>query len=245
MMKTLCFSLVFGLLGLLPLAARADIIQPLAGRELPSAATAKSARGVNVEAATQNPQASFLVRVSVDRADAIYEQGELMQVSVLSERSGYLYLIYKQADGTDVVLFPNQFDRDNRITGGRKITLPTSSSRFQLRIAPPLGDELLIALVTDHPLADEAFGGKSLTDGAVTGIDLDTLIEKGVAVERRDNPQKLGEHCIRIKTVPAGFRDRKPAQAQRLGLFIGISKYQDRRIRNLSVCHLDARAMAK
>ena len=85
-----------------------------------------------------------------------------MQVTVESEKSGYLYLLYKQADGSNKCLFPNRYDHDNWITGGRKITLPTTTSRFQLRIAPPLGDELLIALVTQRPLSAETFGSRSL-----------------------------------------------------------------------------------
>jgi hypothetical protein len=201
-MKTFCFSVMLGLLCALPLAAWGDLIDAYPGKSLPSAPKAvKSARGVDVEAATQNPQPAFLVRVSVDRADGIYEQGELMQVSVESEKTGYLYLLYKQADGTNKVLFPNQYDRDNRIIGGRKITLPTDTSAFRLRIAPPLGDELLIALVTLEPLTQEAFGGKSLTGSVVTDIDLDTLIEKGVNVELREKPRTWAEHCVRIKTV--------------------------------------------
>jgi len=233
-MKTLCFSVVFSLLGVLPPAAQADVIKALPGKSLPEAVTAKSARGVDVEAATQNPQPAFLVRVSVDRASGIYEQGELMQVSVESEKTGYLYLLYKQADDT------------NKITGGRKITLPTTTSRFQLRIAPPLGAELLIALVTLQPLTDKPFGGKSLTASAVTDIDLDTLIEKGVRVELRDKPRTWAEHCVRIKTVARSERDTKPAAHKRIGLFVGVSKYKHHpRIRNLSICHLDAQVMAK
>ena len=245
-MKTFRFAVVFGLLCALPLAAWADLIDAYPGRSLPSAPKARSARGVDVEAATQNPQPAFIVRVAVDRADGIYEQGELMQVSVESEKTGYLYLLYKQADGTNKVLFPNQYERDNRITGRQKITLPTDTSGFRLRIAPPLGDELLIALVTLQPLTQEAFGGKSLTRSVVTDIDLDTLIEKGVHVELRNKPRQWAEHCVRIKTVAAGQRDVKPAAHKRIGLFIGVSKYKHHpRVRNLRVGHLDALVMER
>jgi len=244
-MKAIYLSLALTVLTALPPAVRADIVQPLAGKTLPSAPRARSARGIDVEAATQNLRPAHLVRVSVDRDDGTYEQGELMQVSVESEKSGWLYVLIKQADGTTKCLFPNQYDRDNQIPAGRKITLPTSTSRFRLRIAPPLGDELLIALVTQRPLTRGAFGGKSLTDSVVTDIDLDTLIEKGVSVELRNNPTAWAEHCVRIRTVATGQRGVHSVQPRRLALFIGISQYQDRRIPALSICHLDAREMAE
>jgi len=127
-MRVAILSLVLTVLPALP-AAWADVIEGLGGKELPPAATARSARGVNVEAATQNPQPAFLVRVSVDRADATYQQGELMQVSVESERSGYLYLLYKQADGGNKCLFPNRYDQNNYITGGWDCSSASASTR--------------------------------------------------------------------------------------------------------------------
>jgi len=244
-MRVAIFSLVLTVLLALPAGLRGDVIESVGGKGLPAAATARSARGVDVEAATQNPQATFLVRVSVDRQDATYEQGELMEVSVESERRGYLYLLYRQADGGVKCLFPNQYDRDNRISGGHKITLPTSMSRFRLRIAPPLGDELLIALVTRQPLAAPTFGSRSLTDAPVTDVDIDTVIARGVNVELRGKPRSWGEHCVRIRTVPAGQRDAPPAVHQRLGLFIGISQYKDGSARPLQASHKDAQVMAQ
>lgn len=244
-MKMLTYWLVWSVLFVLPLAARGEIIEPLAGKTLPAAVPLKSARGVNVEPAVQNQQPAFLVRVNVDRADGIYEEGELMQVSVESEKSGCLYLLYKQADGTEKCLFPNQYDSDNAITGGRKITLPTPTTGFRLRIAPPLGDELLVALVTLKPLSGQAFGGKSLTRSAVTDIDLDTLIAKGVQIELRDKPAAWAEHSVRVRTVPGSQRNSKPAEQKRIGLFVGISDYADDRIPDLSICHTDAQVMAE
>jgi hypothetical protein len=234
------------IVGSLPLTAWGQQLQPYNQNSPREPASVGSSRGIEVEAAVQNSQPAFMVRVSVDRPDGIYEQGELMQVSVDSEQTGYLYLIYKQADGSNKVLFPNQYEKDNRIIGRRRITLPTENSGFRLRIAPPLGDELLIALVTLQPLSDAPFGGKSLTSSLVTDIDLDTLIQKGVKVELANKPSEWAEHCVHIKTVGVGERDAKPRTAQRLGLFIGISKYKYHpQIRNLRICHLDAQVMEK
>lgn len=244
-MRTTHVSLVLSLLLALPQAAPADIIEPLPGETLAPALSLKSARGVNVEPAVQNQQPAFMVRVNVDRPDGIYEEGQLMEVSVESEKSGYLYLLYKQADGSEKCLFPNQYDSDNSITAGRKITLPTTSTRFRLRIAPPLGDELLIALVTLKPLSGQAFGGKSLTRSVVTDINLDTLIAKGVQVELRDKPAAWAEHSVRVRTVAKSQRNSKPADHKRIGLFVGISDYADDRIGDLSICHTDAQVMAE
>ncbi|MCA9060802.1 MAG: hypothetical protein KDA85_19955, partial [Planctomycetaceae bacterium] len=51
-----------------------------------------SSRGLAVE--NRNENAPFMVRVSVDHADHIYQIGDVMHVSVRSEQPGYLYLFY-------------------------------------------------------------------------------------------------------------------------------------------------------
>ena len=243
-MKRTIACLAMGVFLLCGPRAAADVIEALPGKSLPAAAATKSARGIEVEEKVRNDASAFMVRVDVDRPDRTYEEGDLMQVSVESEKDGYLYLLYKQADGTEKCLFPNKYDRNNRIFSGRKITIPTTTSRFNLRITPPLGDELLIALVTLQPLPETAFGGQSLTKSIVTDVDLDTLIAKGVEVQLRRKPDRWAEHSVKVRAVPRGGRGLAAPVQKRIGLFVGISNYRDRRVPDLHICHQDAVAMA-
>jgi len=243
MKKTTTCTLILGLL--IPGSwAVADVIEALPGKSL------KGARGFDVEADIRNDHAAYAVRVSVDRKDRTYEKGELMRVTVRSQRDGHLYMLYKQADGSTKCLFPNLYESDNGIEGGKDITIPTKNQGFKLRCNDPLGDELLVAIVSQRPLAIETLKVESLTRSVVTGVDLESFaraIRKGFDVEGEAPaglPGQWAEHSVQIKTVPAGKRDRGATSAQRIGLFIGISKYKDRRIRDLSICHRDATVMA-
>jgi len=223
-------------------AAAGDVIEALPGKSL------KGARGFDVEADIRNDAAAFTVRISVDRKDRTYEKGELMHVTVRSQRDGYLYLPYRQADGSTKCLFPNVHASNNFIRGGHDITIPKQG--FRLRCNEPFGDELLVAIVTERPLAVEKIGVRSLTRSILTDVDLDMFaraIRKGFDVEGATAagvPNQWAEHSIRIKTVPAGTRGRSISGPQRIGLFIGISQYRDSRIRDLNICHRDATVMA-
>lgn len=224
--------------------AIADVIEALPGKSL------KGARGFDVEADIRNDHAACAVRISVDRKDRTYEKGELMRVTVRSQRDGYLYVILKQADGSIKCLFPNLYHSDNAIDGGQSITIPTSKQGFRLRCNDPLGDELIVAIVTDRKIPVERLGVKGFNDNVVPTVNARTLlaeIDKSFDVESTSaigRPNQWAEHSVQIKTVPEGKRDGVSSTRQRIGLFIGISKYEDSRIRDLSICHRDAEVMA-
>ena len=243
MRKKIACVLILSLLIPGPWAA-ADVVQALPGKTL------KGARGFDVEADIRNDHAAFAVRVSVDRKDRTYEKGELMRVTVRSQRDGFLYLLYKQADGSSKCLFPNLYESDNRIRRSVPITIPTPKQGFRLRCNDPLGDELLVAIVSKRPVAVETLGARSLTQEVVTDVNLETFaraIRKGFDAEATAPaglPHQWAEHTVQIRTVPADARGVAGPKPQRLALFIGISLYDDPRIRDLRLCHKDAAVMA-
>ncbi len=230
------------------------IITALPGRTI---ATGARARGIAIQQRIQNDHPSFCVRINVcllddqgrnpsPRAAATFVEGECMGVQVVSENPGYLYLLYKQADGSEKCLFPNKFEQNNRIEAGKTITVPDQNCGFNLRITPPFGEEALIALVTPEPLNADAFDNKLLTRSAATDINLDTVISRGVEAELREKPDQWAEHSINIETRAKGIPDVEAARGKkRIGIFVGISDYKDERISDLHICHLDAKVMAK
>ncbi len=210
-------------------------------------------RGAVVEK-IRNDHAPFGVRVSVDHASGRYTIGDEMKVTVRSERDGYLYLLYVDADENVSCLFPNKIQSDNAIRAGSDVTVPASSSGFRLRIAPPAGTETLKAIVTLEPL--QAVQHDKLVTADVTALTAEDL--KGVQVEstgRRD----WAEHDVTITTTAVGTAQQQQqsqqqsqsgqqSQAQntrRVGVFIGLSTYADPAINQLHVCHVDAQEMAK
>lgn len=201
----------------------------------------KGARGITVEEKVRNDHPAFVVRVDVDHPNRVYKSGDLMKVNVVSEKDGYLYLFYHQADDSLACLFPNKIQTYNKIQAHRKTIVPTENDNFNLRIRPPLGEETLIAIVSLNPLSPRHFGAKSFTDSNATLVAKQSLT-KAVDVELKPHPEKWAEHHIMITTV-AEISQR--LTTKRVGLFVALAKYQDRRIHPLPACRKDVAAVAE
>jgi len=73
--------------------------------------------------------------------------------------------------------------------------------------------------------------------------NVDTRGIRAAYVEQlQPKPAQWAEHRVRIQTVPAGHPITR-AVPRRIGVFIGVSQFQDRRIRALRTPDQDARAM--
>ena len=241
-----------------PLSAADDIIQPLGNERLPKTHQFQTPSGMNVERRIRNEHAAFCVRVEVyvvdgqgrviPSKDRVFVEGQCMEVRVRSEKDGFLYLLYKQADGSETCLFPNKFHANNRIQAKKKIRIPGPDANFRLRAAPPFGRELLVALVSTGPLDTERFFGRqSLTADVATPVDFEKVIEgiKGFVVEGDQQPATFAEHAIEITTRPKRPQHgQQNTQKKRIGLFIGIDKYSAGPHLSLKGCANDAKSMA-
>lgn len=197
------------------------------------------ARAVVVEE-IRNDNPAFVVRVDVDRKNRVYRVGDVMTVTVRSSRAGYLYLLYRQADGKVACLFPNQLQSDNKIPANKDIIVPAANARFRLRIAEPTGQEVLKAIVTLKPV--KALEVANLVKSVATPIATKDI--RAVRVEVIDTPKDWAEHHVRIRTVAKNAVVRA-ARPQRIGVFIGISDYESGDIRDLSLPSKDAVAFHK
>jgi hypothetical protein len=238
-------------------------------------------RDIVVEAV--NPLPAFQVRVSVDRPERVYREGEVVKATVLSEREGYLYLFYLNAEGKASVIFPNKRQADNKIPANKPIDVPAPGAAFVLRVKGPFGSEFLKALVTTAPIKEGALDADKLArqdftvlkkeecEEVVKGLEVEpvTRVESGqgsIPVPEQGGSQagqhkfkkkylEWAEHQCEITTLPSegkpqqkpdlhGKPQQGPAKERRVGVFIGISKYQDKKIRPLKVADQDARQMA-
>ena len=208
------------------------------------------ARGILVEE-SRNDSPSFLVRVGVDRPDRTYRVGDEMHVTVSSERDGYLYLIYLDASKNYSCLFPNRVQNNNLIKAGSpSAVVPQPDASFRLRVSPPVGQEVLKAIVTLKPL--EQLQLEALTRGDFTALSTEQV--KAINVEVKGTPNGWAEHFVDVITVPAeggtpGAQQpgtQPPSKSsRRVGLFVGISQYKDPKIPGLTICHKDAQSMAE
>ncbi|MGO9924481.1 MAG: caspase family protein [Isosphaeraceae bacterium] len=216
-------------------------------------------------AAATNDSPAWMVRVAVDRRDRVYSTGEFVNVSVVSEQAGYLYLFNVDASKAATQLFPNRFQEDNRI-GARAAVVVPGRGGFRIRVGSRgLGIETLFAVVSKRPLnlkaeefsregptplAAERFT-QLLAEATLGRTDLkEGLLGAREELRRRDpdeyarRARDYAEHAIQIRTVAA----RQPSRPKRVGLFVGISRYPNvpaEIAKPLRYAHRDAERMAE
>lgn len=82
---------------------------------------------------------------------AVYQHGELLNITVRSSQNGYLTIFDFMPDGQAQIIFPNSYYENNFIEGGKEYSIPGDLFPFQFRVAPPDGEELIYAVVTKQP----------------------------------------------------------------------------------------------
>jgi len=66
-----------------------------------------------------------------------------------SNRDGYLTIVDIQPGGDVVVLFPNDFSRDNRVASGTLYSIPSASDTFEVTVSEPAGTDTVVAFFTE------------------------------------------------------------------------------------------------
>jgi hypothetical protein len=202
---------------LLAASAAAQPPRPLDARVNEAAETARAFPG----AAIFNDQPPFLAGVAVDRSDATYRAGEKLRVQFLGEVDAHLYLLYHQADGTSVLLFPNAAHRNSKVAGQQPMVIPQPGEEFRFRVRPPLGREVLQVLAATAPIVElEALVGKSRSAPQVEAKLLAALAER-----LQQDRSTWTEQRALITTIAAEAQQPE-RKAARIGLFIGIGEYQ-------------------
>lgn len=195
----------------------------------------------------RNSQPTFYVRADVNSSSRTYRQGDILQVDVVSEADAYLYVLYVQADGQTVCLFPNRFQNDNRVRAKQPIRIPDERDIFRWRVEGPFGRERVIVLARREPLAVSDL--PSLTESRFT--KLTSAQAKAIQVEICEQPTPTWAADEIVITTRAKD-DSVGQEARRVGVFFGVSKYAyspqleavSGRGLNLPGCRRDAREMA-
>ena len=120
---------------------------PQAGLPLPSSATL--AKDLLLRPA---PDVNGTIRLQI-RPGSRLAIGDVLNIVVESDRSGYLTLLDIDAAGRLVQIFPNEPSLRGgvpaRITPGHAVTLPGQHAGFEFQTTPPAGRGLLVAVVSD------------------------------------------------------------------------------------------------
>jgi hypothetical protein len=104
---------------------------------------------------------SIAVKVDVPVARAVVDRDRL-RFSILSNRDGYVYVFVVDPANQYLQLFPNELDRDNRISQKKRLTLPRPA--WPMQAGEPVGANHFVAVVS---LAPRDFSALGMTHDAV------------------------------------------------------------------------------
>lgn len=130
-------------------------------------------------AALTHPDPPFSVTLRTLDAASVFQIGDPVGFTVLSERDGYLTLLDLSPDGTLTVLYPNPWGGDGRVRAGVLHTVPGSDMPFEIRATPPAGSGFVRAIVTETPLELPLDPSGFLSDPG--GIELARSLRRGLS----------------------------------------------------------------
>lgn len=99
------------------------------------------------------------VRVSVLGGDGtVLRIGDELAYQFESGAEGYLTAIHVDTHGTTTLLYPRSDPAAGRIGEGQPVRLPSQADGFALEVQPPVGRDVVYAIVTTTPLDRQALG---------------------------------------------------------------------------------------
>jgi len=143
------------------------------------------------------------LQVSTDKP--VYRLGErTLKINVEVASAGYLNVLTVDPAGVSVVLYPNAFNPDNRVTPG-KLTLPTEQMRFDLRADGPVGEHLIAAIWTPDPLDlyQAGFGERDAQGQLVQPLaEFSEFGSRAFSVVQRDSARPVRAGSTLVEMVP-------------------------------------------
>jgi len=87
----------------------------------------------------------------VDRPDYTYASGEDVHVFVETNKDAYVTVLNVDPAGETTVLFPNEYQPDNFVAGGRALRVPDPNATFRIVVSGTVGTELLKVIASTEP----------------------------------------------------------------------------------------------
>lgn len=87
----------------------------------------------------------------VDHSSNTYRPGDIVTLSVKANQDAYLTILDVGTSGRVHMIFPNRFQRDNRIRAGQIIQVPSDDADFDFQVSGPVGSELVKIIATQYP----------------------------------------------------------------------------------------------
>ncbi|TWT47852.1 DUF4384 domain-containing protein [Botrimarina hoheduenensis] len=92
-------------------------------------------------------------RAELDHADGVYRDGEFLRVRFQANQPLHVYVLYHQADGNAVMVFPNAGRPDSRLNQAGLQELPARDDVVQCVIRGPFTEEAVQIVASAEPIA--------------------------------------------------------------------------------------------
>jgi hypothetical protein len=129
----------------------------------------------------------------MDTPQRRYKLGEIVEFTLNVPAPGYLNLVTVDAEDNATVLFPNQFDSENKVDAG-VFRFPGEDSVFELPALEPLGRTLVVAFVTPEPIdfREAGFDGRTKSgefreDAVFTSVTYTATRALGVQLKQSES----------------------------------------------------------
>ncbi len=149
------------------------------------------------------PSDGLKVTAWTNRPNNTYTFGEQVVLNVKTEQDAYLTVLDVGTSGKVHVIFPNQFQKDNRVAAGQVIKIPDPKANFTFQAEGPAGYELIKVIATRSQLPlftnhhPESAGPYRVLKGAPSNIARNLS-----ATLHEQHSGQWGEYNHTIRIVP-------------------------------------------
>ncbi|GEP45636.1 serine/threonine-protein kinase [Brevifollis gellanilyticus] len=185
--------------------------------------------GLDIAGREPSPGRGRPIAVKLSSDKTHYRAGEIPIIRIQASQPAHLRLLYQDASGAIVTLFPNALMPDDRIPGGGQSfqIMPARSQKNAAQevaieiTGPPFGMEQLVAVVSDRPFADGENYGMHMSKGATfmeeSSKDIQSVITKAARLIARpassDTPAAITSSASSSSSAHAALtRTSRPAR---------------------------------
>lgn len=120
--------------------------------------------GAHQLAVLDNPARPFNLEFGFAGNRSEFKLNDAIAFRAKASRAGYLTIVDLGTDGNVTVIFPNEAEKNNRVTAGQVVTLPTAAMRsagYEFSALEPAGRGIVRAFLTEKPLNLSFTSGKA------------------------------------------------------------------------------------
>jgi len=137
---------------------------------------------------------------------AVFADGDVMELTVVSPVDGHVQIIYQNAEGENLLLFPNSLQLDDRIFASKPLVLSGAEAPIEVVVEAPFGKETVVAIVSDRPFANAEEVKRAIREASDQGRVLvefdDDRLEVNVtkSVRLRAKGSRVGSARLQLET---------------------------------------------